>query len=90
MSRTSILSPTDLPSPSARRVPRPSRGDGWNTLADIEVVQPLDIIGSRARFYREILLTLSECRIVRLLRLNGTMLGLSDRCPTQLGCAHII
>jgi transposase len=37
MSRTSILSPTDLPPPSARRVPRPSRGDGWNTLADIEV-----------------------------------------------------
>src|SRR4028118_127048 len=27
----------DLPPPSARRVPRPSRGDGWNTLADIEV-----------------------------------------------------
>ncbi len=38
MSRTSILSLTDLPPPSARRVPRPSRGDGWNTLADIEVL----------------------------------------------------
>src|SRR5215217_9510777 len=37
MSHASILSPADRPSPSARRVPRPSRGDGWNTLADIEV-----------------------------------------------------
>ncbi len=37
MSRTDILSPADLPAPSARRVPRPSRGDGWNALADIEV-----------------------------------------------------
>ena len=37
MSCASILSPADLPPPSARRVPRPSRGDGWNTLADIEV-----------------------------------------------------
>ena len=27
----------DLPPPSARPVPRPSRGDGWNILADIEV-----------------------------------------------------
>jgi len=34
---TSILCPADLPPPSVRRVPRPSRGDGWNTLADIEV-----------------------------------------------------
>ena len=37
MSRTSPRSNADLPPPSARRVPRPSRGDGWNTLADIEV-----------------------------------------------------
>ena len=37
MSRANLLSPADLPPPSARRVPRPSRGDGWNTLADIEV-----------------------------------------------------
>ena len=37
MSCTSFLSPADLPPPSARRVPRPSRGDGWNVLADIEV-----------------------------------------------------
>jgi transposase len=37
MSRTDILSPADLPPPSARRVPRPNRGDGWNALADIEV-----------------------------------------------------
>ena len=29
--------PPDLPPPSARPVPRPSRGDGWNILADIEV-----------------------------------------------------
>jgi len=33
----SILCPADLPPPSVRRVPRPSRGDGWNALADIEV-----------------------------------------------------
>src|SRR5215213_2451781 len=37
MSSAGILSPVDLPPPSARRVPRPSRGDGWNILADIEV-----------------------------------------------------
>src|SRR3954454_24883032 len=37
MSHASIFSPADLPSPSARPVPRPSRGDGWNVLADIEV-----------------------------------------------------
>jgi transposase len=37
MSHASIVSPADLPSPSARPVPRPSRGDGWNTLADVEV-----------------------------------------------------
>jgi transposase len=37
MSCASILCPADLPPPSARRVPHPSRGDGWNTLADLEV-----------------------------------------------------
>ena len=37
MSSTGILSPIDLPPPSARRVPRPDRGDGWNILADVEV-----------------------------------------------------
>jgi transposase len=37
MSHASIFSPADLPSPSARPVPRPSRGDGWNVLVDIEV-----------------------------------------------------
>src|ERR671938_1573420 len=37
MSHTGILSPVDLPPPSARRVPQPSRGDGWNILADVEV-----------------------------------------------------
>src|SRR5215212_1557174 len=37
MSHADILSPADLPLPSARPVPRPSRGDGWNTLADVEV-----------------------------------------------------
>jgi hypothetical protein len=37
MSCASIHSIVGLPPPSARRVPRPSRGDGWNTLADIEV-----------------------------------------------------
>src|SRR5438270_1401593 len=35
MLRTSTLSPADLP--SARRLPRVRRGDGWNALADIEV-----------------------------------------------------
>src|SRR4051795_9518090 len=37
MSSTGIRSSVDLLPPSARRVPRPSRGDGWNILADIEV-----------------------------------------------------
>ena len=37
MSHTSLRSNTDLPPPSDRRVPHPGRGDGWNTLADIEV-----------------------------------------------------
>jgi transposase len=37
MSPASLLSPAELPPPSARRVPRPSRGDGWNALADVEV-----------------------------------------------------
>ena len=37
MSRTSPHSNADLPPPSDRRVPRSSRGDGWNALADIEV-----------------------------------------------------
>ena len=37
MSHTGILSSVGLPPPSARRVPHPSRGDGWNTLADVEV-----------------------------------------------------
>ena len=36
MSRTRLRSSVDPPPPSARRVPRPSRGDGWNALADIE------------------------------------------------------
>jgi hypothetical protein len=37
MSHASTRGIVDLPPPLARRVPRPSRGDGWNTLADIEV-----------------------------------------------------
>ena len=37
MSPLGILSPVDLPPPSARRVPHSSRGDGWNILADVEV-----------------------------------------------------
>ena len=37
MSCSCLLGPPDLPPPSARRVPRPNRGDGWNILADIEV-----------------------------------------------------
>ena len=37
MSLASLLSSTDLPPPSTRPVPRPSRGDGWNTLAGVEV-----------------------------------------------------
>jgi len=37
MSHASLLRPADLPPPSARPVPRPSRGDGWNILADVEV-----------------------------------------------------
>ena len=38
MFRASPLRDIDLPPPSARRVPRPSRGDGWNTLADGEEI----------------------------------------------------
>src|SRR5918994_6895418 len=38
MSLASLLSPADLPAPSTRPVPRPSRGDGWNSLADVEVL----------------------------------------------------
>src|ERR671926_1376715 len=37
MSHASICSSADLRPPSARPVPRPSRGDGWNVLADVEV-----------------------------------------------------
>src|SRR3954470_4191935 len=37
MSRTGIRSCVDLPPPSARRVAAPSRGDGWNILADVGV-----------------------------------------------------
>jgi transposase len=37
MSRTSLRSNADLPPPSDRRVPRPSRDDRWNASADIEV-----------------------------------------------------
>ncbi|MFL5337663.1 MAG: hypothetical protein ACJ8H8_31970, partial [Geminicoccaceae bacterium] len=37
MSRASPPNTADRLPPSGRRVPRPSRGDGWNTLADIEV-----------------------------------------------------
>ncbi len=37
MSHASLLSFADLPPPSARAVPCPSRGDGWNILTDIEV-----------------------------------------------------
>jgi transposase len=37
MPRTAALSTADLPPPSARRVPRSRRGDGWDALADIEV-----------------------------------------------------
>jgi transposase len=37
MSRANTRGTLDLPPPSSHRVPRPSRGDGWNTLADIEV-----------------------------------------------------
>ncbi|MCB4825611.1 hypothetical protein, partial [Roseicella aerolata] len=37
MSPAGILSPLDLPPPSARHIPQPSRGDGWNVLADVKV-----------------------------------------------------
>ena len=37
MSHAGLSSPADLPPPSARPVPRPSRGDGWTILAAIEV-----------------------------------------------------
>src|SRR5215213_1446701 len=37
MPRTSTPSPADLPSPSARHLPRVRRSDGWDALADIEV-----------------------------------------------------
>jgi transposase len=36
MSRASTRGTVDLPPPSARRVPRSRRGDGWDALADIE------------------------------------------------------
>lgn len=37
MPRTSTPNPVNLPPPSARHLPRPRRGDGWDALADIEV-----------------------------------------------------
>src|SRR5215208_6551751 len=37
MSHASLLNSADLPPPAARAAPRPSRGDGWNVLADVEV-----------------------------------------------------
>jgi transposase len=37
MSRTGTLNTADRRPPSARRIPRSCRGDGWNALADIEV-----------------------------------------------------
>ena len=37
MSRASTPNTADLPAPSARRLPRSRRGDGWDALADIEV-----------------------------------------------------
>ena len=37
MPSAGILDLVDVRPPSARRVPHPSRGDGWNVLADIEV-----------------------------------------------------
>ena len=37
MPRTSTPGTADLPPPSARRVPRSRRGDGWDALADLEV-----------------------------------------------------
>jgi transposase len=37
MPLTSLVIPVALPSPSARDVPCPNRGDGWNALADVEV-----------------------------------------------------
>jgi transposase len=37
MPLTSLVTPVALPSPSARDVPCPNRGDGWNALADVEV-----------------------------------------------------
>src|SRR3954462_6729183 len=37
MPLTSTPSPADLPSPSARHLPRVRRGDGWDALADMEV-----------------------------------------------------
>src|SRR3954447_4390593 len=37
MPRASTPNAVDLPTPSARRIPRSCRGDGWDALADIEV-----------------------------------------------------
>jgi transposase len=37
MPHTCLVTPVALPPPSARDVPRPNRGDGWNALADVEV-----------------------------------------------------
>ena len=37
MPRTGAPATADLLPPSARRVPRSRRGDGWDALADLEV-----------------------------------------------------
>jgi transposase len=47
MSPAGTLAP-DLPPPSARPVPRPSRGDGWNILADVEVFVFAVVVDSRS------------------------------------------
>jgi len=51
-------------------------------------LQPLDIIGGRARFHRRNLLELSDRRRPPLLTLTASMFTLADRCSTSSAHAH--
>ena len=54
MFRTSLRSNADLPPPSDRRAPHPSRGGGRNALADIEVFVPAVEAGLEAMGHERI------------------------------------